>query len=158
MVYNKFPRICAAVCALLLLSGCGSESNERSQPAEQKKEQKRSSKKKSDGGVRAIEQDAEFDAILKEGKPVVAKFFATWCGPCMAMKSKFHDKAEQHGDTAIFVALDNDKVRGLFTKYGVDRFPTFVYFDAKGKEVKRHTGGGEFDSAVSAFLKKMERP
>lgn len=69
-----------------------------------------------------------FDAIVKKAtKPVVVDFYATWCGPCKAMKPIFRELAQEESNW-IFTALDVDKDPTIGEKYGVEGMPTFVVF------------------------------
>lgn len=73
----------------------------------------------------------------KDGKFVVLKFEAEWCGPCQLMKKEaFNDPAvvEKLKD-AVIVSVDTDKreTMALQQKYQVSGIPRLVFTDSNGK-------------------------
>ena len=152
MLYKKLPHVGAAFCALLMLPGCWPTTEEKKE-AKQEQAEEAAPQQKGISDVRNVASVDEFNAILKEGKPTVADFFAQWCGPCQQMKPIVHAAAAKYGDKVNFVMIDNDdkNVSSLFDKHGVDSFPTFVLFDASGKQVEKVSGGrgqAEFNKLV----------
>lgn len=61
----------------------------------------------SDGPVKEIASEAEFDAVLKAAgdRPVIIDFKAVWCGPCKMIAPLFHELAANAGDRAVFVSV-----------------------------------------------------
>lgn len=86
------------------------------------------------------EEKEQFDAILQQGKPVVAKFYQPWCGACKAYKRPFETVAQEFPNV-IFVAIHCDANRKLEKKYGIQGYPTTIFFDSNGKQVDRQPGG-----------------
>lgn len=143
MVYTKKLHGLTLVCSLLAFTTCSITAR---------------TNKKSQGTVREIKNVEAFNKILKEGKPVVAKFFAPWCGPCKHMKP-IVEKVAKKQTNVNFVAISSDdaSVNELFRKYGVQAFPTFVLFNASGKQVDKHEGAyseAELNDAASSLAKK----
>lgn len=58
---------------------------------------------------------------------------ATWCQPCKNDKPLLH---EVSGEFAVRV-VDYDAERAVVNEYGVTSVPTYIVFDAEGKEVGR---------------------
>ena len=99
--------------------------------------------------------EANFEEVLKKGKPVLAKFWAEWCGPCKRMKPIFHEMAREFGDKVTFVEV-NEK-ENLMSKYNVDSFPTFIFFNKNGQQVYKHEGSydkEEFKKAIDNLINK----
>ena len=98
----------------------------------------------------------------QKGKIIVLNFWATWCGPCRAMKPHFERVAGQFQGLAdiVFLAADCDEDESLVPPYlqeekprttvvfadGLDRllavnsFPTVVVLDRAGKIAYRAEG------------------
>jgi thiol:disulfide interchange protein len=73
----------------------------------------------------------------KQGKYVVLKFEADWCGPCQLMKKEaFNDEEVVAAmKDAVIVPVDIDKPENmeLQRKHRVDSIPALVFTEASGK-------------------------
>jgi thioredoxin 1 len=159
MVYKKYFPLSMLLLTIIALPGCWKtedskqESHDISAPA---------AKEKHAGSVKDITSEQDFDAALKAGKPIVAKFFAPWCGPCKRMKPIFESLSAKYPE-AIFASVNSDEsaTAALFKKYNVSGYPTFVFIDASGNVVNTQVGGAseqDFDATVAAFLTKTVTP
>ena len=116
-----------------------------------KKEKSVSKDTSRDIGVREIDKKG-FEELMKEKKPVLVDFFATWCGPCQMMHPIIEELAKDEKDERFVVArLDGDNEPELLAKHSVMSFPTFVIFKS-GKEVDRIIGA----QTKEALLEKLE--
>ncbi len=93
-------------------------------------------------GIEFLEND--WEEILKmadkEKKLIFMDIYATWCGPCKAMKKNtFSDKkvGAYFNEHFINVAMDGEKEVGqyLAIKYGIRAYPTVLFVDSTGKLV-----------------------
>ncbi|MDL2295299.1 thioredoxin [Lachnospiraceae bacterium OttesenSCG-928-E19] len=77
--------------------------------------------------------------VLKETKPVVIDFWATWCMPCKQFGPIFEKVAEDYADRIKFVKIDVDESKELAMKYRVMSIPTIAILK-DGAVVKRESG------------------
>ena len=77
---------------------------------------------------------------LKNGLPTMADFGKGWCVPCKMMKPILEQTAQDYWGKANIVFVELDEYADLGGDYGIITMPTQIFFDAQGKEVKRHMG------------------
>ena len=77
--------------------------------------------------------------VLKNEKPVLVDFFATWCGPCQMLAPMIEELAEEYKDKALIGKLDIDQNQDIASEYQVMSVPTLIFFK-DGKEADRIMG------------------
>jgi thioredoxin 2 len=70
--------------------------------------------------------------------PVVADFWAEWCGPCKMMAPAFADAARQR-PRVQFVKIDTEASPNATAQYGIRGIPTMILF-RRGAEHARVSG------------------
>ncbi len=77
--------------------------------------------------------------VINSNIPVVADFWAPWCGPCRMMGPIFEDSSEAMEGKVKFVKINVDENSEIAAKYGVMTIPTLIVFK-NGEEQKRSVG------------------
>ncbi len=84
--------------------------------------------------------DAAIRAALASGKPTVADFGARTCIPCKKMAPILEELNRELKGKANVTFTDVWATPAIAQGYRVQMIPTQIFFDARGKEVKRHMG------------------
>jgi thioredoxin 1 len=77
--------------------------------------------------------------VLQANQPVLVDFWATWCGPCVALAPTVEALAEKYAGTAKVVKLNVDENPSTAARYGVRGIPTLILFKG-GEEAERSIG------------------
>ena len=80
-----------------------------------------------------------------EHKPLFVDAYATWCGPCKALKRNVFTDEEvgaYYNEHFINVAIDVEKGEGVVvaSQYKIGSYPTLLFVDGDGVVVKRVVG------------------
>ena len=81
-----------------------------------------------------------FDAeVMKSAVPVVADFWAEWCGPCKMIAPVLKDLARDYKDKIKIAKIDVDAEVELAQQFNIVSIPTILVFN-KGQVVKQQIG------------------
>ena len=92
----------------------------------------------------------EFNEIIKESRPTLVDFYATWCGPCRHQMPIIEKVKDGCGDRANVIKIDVDKDRELASQYRIQSIPTIVVFKS-GEVVWRASGLQSYDKLMSVL-------
>lgn len=90
--------------------------------------------------VEELKTPGDVERVLHKkttGKPTIVKLYAHWCGPCKHIAPWYKDIATIHAD-AQFAQVNVDNEAGK--SFNARSIPTIIFYDAQGKEIKRHIG------------------
>ncbi|MHB8131577.1 MAG: thioredoxin [Mobilitalea sp.] len=85
------------------------------------------------------------DEILKEKKPVLVDFWASWCGPCKMLSPIVEELAEELTEVKI-CKINIDEQGALAEKFSVMSIPTLLVF--KDGEVVGKSIGAKPKAAI----------
>jgi thioredoxin 1 len=99
--------------------------------------------------------DSNFEQeVLQANQPVLVDFWATWCGPCLALAPTVEALAEKYEGSAKVVKLNVDESQVTAARYGIRSIPTLVLF-SNGAEAERSIGLVSKDSLTSLIDKHI---
>jgi len=87
-----------------------------------------------------IVTSSNFDTeVTKSAVPVVADFWAEWCGPCKMIAPILKDLAKDYKDKIKIAKIDVDAEGELAQQFNIVSIPTILVFN-KGQVVKQQIG------------------
>ena len=86
-----------------------------------------------------VTDDSFQEVVLNSDKPVLVDFWASWCGPCLALTPVIDELAEEMSDQIKICKLNVDENQKTAMQYGIKGIPTILFFK-DGKVVEQSVG------------------
>lgn len=90
--------------------------------------------------------DENVHDIIATGKPVVIDFWATWCGPCIAMAPTIDKIADEYEGSVEVGKYNMDEQNDFAVECRVMALPTLLFFKDGKKTSLRLAGSQTYDS------------
>ena len=91
--------------------------------------------------------------VLQSSQPVVADFWAEWCGPCKMIAPVLEEIGTEQAGRAKVVKINVDANPVLAARFGIQSIPTLLYFT--GGELREKTVGVTGKRAILAKLENL---
>lgn len=84
-----------------------------------------------------------YDAVrsaMASGKPTLVDLGADYCPPCIKMKPILAELKEELAGKVNIIVIDVEEETLLAERLNIRSIPVQIFYDAKGKQRKRHLG------------------
>ena len=98
--------------------------------------------------------DSNFNKVVKEHPLALIDFWASWCGPCLALAPTVEELAVEYAEKVFVGKLDVDENPATATAFQVFSIPTLVIMK-NGKEVDRIVGCVPKENIETALNRHM---
>jgi len=88
-------------------------------------------------------KEAVINQALLSGKPLVIDLGARTCPSCKKMAPVLETLAKEYRERAGVLFIDVHEDQAAAKRFKVQMIPTQIFFNAQGREVKRHIGAME---------------
>ncbi len=98
--------------------------------------------------------DENVNEIIESGKPVVIDFWATWCGPCVAMGPVIDELAEQYEGQVVIGKYNVEDESDFSTDNRIMSLPTILFFK-DGKKTSIRLAGSQSKETIEEKIKEL---
>ena len=98
--------------------------------------------------------DENVNEIIESGKPVVSDFWATWCGPCMALAPVIDELAEQYEGEVVIGKYNVEDESDFSTDHRIMSLPTILFFK-DGKKTSIRLAGSQSKETIEEKIKEL---
>lgn len=101
-----------------------------------------------------IQDEAEFDALLKAEPLLVVDCTASWCGPCRLIAPLIDQLADEYSDRAKVLKLDLDANKPVANRFGIRSIPAVMIFK-QGELAETVIGAKPYEDFSNALAKYL---
>lgn len=98
--------------------------------------------------------DENVNEIIESGKPVVIDFWATWCGPCVAMGPVIDELATQYDGQVVIGKYNVEDESDFSSDNRIMSLPTILFFK-DGKKTSIRLAGSQSKETIEEKIKEL---
>ena len=106
------------------------------------------------GTATFIQDETEFDSLLKSESVLVVDCTATWCGPCKLVAPLIDRLADDYRDRAKVFKLDLDSNKPVAKRFGIRSIPAVMVFK-QGKLIETLVGVKPYEEFTAAVERQL---
>ena len=106
------------------------------------------------GTATFIQDETEFDSLLKSESLLVVDCTATWCGPCKLVAPLIDRLADDYRDRAKVFKLDLDSNKPVAKRFGIRSIPAVMVFK-QGKLIEPLVGVKPYEDITAAVERQL---
>jgi thioredoxin 1 len=96
------------------------------------------------------------EEVLKNDVPVLADFWAEWCGPCKTIAPVLEEIAQEYDGRLKIAKINVDENPEAPVRFGIQGIPTIILFK-DGEPVERLVGAMPKDQLLSHIRPHLSR-
>jgi thiol-disulfide isomerase/thioredoxin len=104
--------------------------------------------------LKEIQTAEQFQQIISSDKPVIVKFYTTWCPDCMRLNMFIDDIMKEYSQYDWF-EMNRDHFPELAEQYQVFGIPSLLVFQNGEKVAHLHSANAKTPEEVKAFLQSL---
>lgn len=98
--------------------------------------------------------DENVNEIIESGKPIVIDFWATWCGPCVAMGPVIDELAAQYEGQVVIGKYNVEEESDFSTDNRIMSLPTILFFK-DGKKNSIRLAGSQSKETIEEKINEL---
>ncbi|CCI04061.1 thioredoxin [Microcystis aeruginosa] len=106
------------------------------------------------GTATFIQNETEFDSLLKSESLLVVDCTATWCGPCKLVAPLIDRLADDYRDRAKVFKLDLDSNKLVAKRFGIRSIPAVMVFK-QGELIETLVGVKPYEEFTAAVERQL---
>ncbi|CCI20092.1 MAG: thioredoxin [Microcystis sp. M54BS1] len=106
------------------------------------------------GTATFIQDETEFDSLLKSESVLVVDCTATWCGPCKLVAPLIDRLADDYRDRAKVFKLDLDSNKLVAKRFGIRSIPAVMVFK-QGELIETLVGVKPYEEFTAAVERQL---